>query len=61
VPHSNKKHNKKLPEKYMPIETSHCNISRVVDAIVYQIKTDWMTKEEFDEIYKQIQEKLKND
>lgn len=61
MPHTRKKNKKKIPKNYIPIENSHCDISKLIDAIYYQIKINWITKDEFEEVYKQIMKKLKND
>jgi hypothetical protein len=61
MPHTHKKHKKKIPQNYTPIESSHCKVDEVVDAIFYSIKTNWMTKDEFNQIYKAVIRKLKND
>ena len=61
MPHNKRKKKNRIPKNYTPIEKNHCNINQVVDSIYYVIKTNWMTEEEFDEVYKQIKKKLKND
>lgn len=61
MPHTHKKHKKKLPKNYIITQSSHCRIEEVVDAIIYNIRTNWMTKEEFNQIYKIVIRKLKND
>jgi hypothetical protein len=61
MPHTRKKNKKIAPKKYTPIERGHSKIEDVVNAIFCCIKTNWMTEYEFEEIYKQIKEKLKND
>jgi len=55
------KKRKKLPKNYTPISNSHCKVRDVIDAIYYSIKINWITEEEFDEIYKQVKKKLKKD
>jgi len=55
-----KRKSHKIPKSYVPIETEHCAIAQVVDAIYFNIQTSWMTEAEFDEIYQKVKEKLKN-
>jgi len=58
--HSNRK--PKNPSKaYVPIPTAHCKVTDVINVLYYNIRTNWMTEEELDEIYKQVKKKLKKD
>ena len=63
MPHTRrkKKNQFKVPKNYTPIETSHCNVNQVAKAIVYQIKVNWMSRDEFDIVYNLVQERLEND
>lgn len=41
------------------ISPTKCRIKDVVEAIIYQIETKWMTEEDFDSIYKQVKTQIK--
>ena len=58
--HSNRKP-KNPPKSYVPIPTAHCKVTDVINVLYYNIRTNWMTEEELDEIYKQVKKKLKKD
>lgn len=50
----------KLPN-YVPVAKDHCRMKDIVYSMQYVINTGWMTEDEFDEMYKQVKEKLKKD
>jgi len=61
MPHRRKKNNQKIPKNYTPVSKGHCKVSEIIDVIYYNIKTNWMSEVEFDEVYKQVKKKLLKD
>lgn len=59
MPHTNKK--RKKEKIIMKQSDAHCRIGDVVDALSYQIKIGWITEKEFEEIYKKVKRRIKND
>lgn len=58
--HSTKKKIKrKTPKHYTPIEKTHCKVKKVVEAIYACIATNWITKDEWEQIVTEINTKIK--
>jgi hypothetical protein len=56
----NRKRKNKTPN-YIPVAKDHCRLRDVSYAMHYAITSGWITEKEFDEMYKQVKEKLKKD
>jgi hypothetical protein len=53
-----KEHRRKAKKHYTPIEKDHCNVKRVVECIVSSIHSNWITKDEWQQIIKGVNKEL---